>query len=68
MLARLTKANDPALETVRWCGADVGNAEVARLAEGIDGNTVLQTVDLHYNRRLSNMSTCCSPRWGGAGW
>ena len=43
-IARL-KANDPELLTVDWCGADVGNEEVGRLAEALDGNTVLQAVD-----------------------
>ena len=44
-IARL-KANDPELTEVHWFGADVGNEEVARLAEGLDGDTVLQKVDV----------------------
>ena len=53
-IARL-KANDPELKTVDWYGTGVGNEEVARLAEGLDGNTVLQMVDLQCNRRLTDV-------------
>eukprot|EP01046_Picozoa_sp_COSAG06_P069882 COSAG06_NODE_19271_length_845_cov_3.387399_2_plen_53_part_01 len=42
-VARL-KANDPELKEVSWGYAGVGNEEVERLAEGLDGNTVLQAV------------------------
>ena len=45
-IARL-KANDPELKQVYWFEAGVGNEEVGRLAEGLDGNTVLQMVDLY---------------------
>ena len=53
-IARL-KANDPELKMVHWNYADVGNEEVARLAEGLDGNTVLQTVDLRHNDKLTDV-------------
>ena len=53
-IARL-KANDPELLTVDWYRAGVGNEEVARLAEGLDGNTVLHTVGLHYNDKLTDV-------------
>ena len=53
-IARL-KANDPELLTVHWADADVGNEEVARLAEGLDGNTVLQTVVLYRNAKLTDV-------------
>ena len=53
-IARL-KANDPELTTVSWCHADVGNEEVVRLAEGLDGNTVLRTVELVGNVRLTDI-------------
>mgnify|MGYP002839252728 CR=1 FL=1 len=53
-IARL-KANDPELLTVNWCDADVGNEEVARLAEALDGNTVLQEVYLSHNKRLTDV-------------
>ena len=53
-IARL-KANDPELLTVYWFQADVGNEEVARLAEALDGNTVLEMVDLDGNGRLTDV-------------
>jgi hypothetical protein len=53
-IARL-KANDPELKVVSWIRADVGNEEVARLAEGLDGNTVLQTVRLGGNAKLTDV-------------
>jgi len=53
-IARL-KANDPELKEVRWIRAGVGNEEVARLAEGLDGNTVLQTVRLGGNAKLTDV-------------
>ena len=53
-IARL-KANDPELKTVSWFRADVGNEEVGRLAEGLDGNTVLEAVDLCANGRLTDV-------------
>ena len=74
-IARL-KANDPELKTVNWDGADVGNEEVGRLAEGLDGNTVLQMVVLYVNKRLTDVdrllaavgrSGVVSVRLGGTG-
>ena len=61
------KANDPALLTVDWNYADVGNEEVARLAEGLDGNTVLESVYLHRNPRLTDVDRLLAAvgRWGG---
>ena len=53
-IARL-KANDPELKKVNWIRAGVGNEEVARLAEGLDGNTVLQEVYLSHNKRLTDV-------------
>jgi hypothetical protein len=53
-IARL-KANDLELKVVSWIRADVGNEEVARLAEGLDGNTVLQTVVLGGNGKLTDV-------------
>ena len=38
-----------------WLNAGVGNEEVGRLAEGLDGNTVLETVDLQYNDELTDV-------------
>ena len=53
-IARL-KANDPELKAVDWSDARVGNDEVARLAEGLDGNTVVQTVSLSDTPELTDV-------------
>ena len=63
-IARL-KANDPELKIVSWRYADVGNEEVARLAEGLDGNTVLEKMYLGGNRRLTDVDRLLAAARGG---
>ena len=53
--------NDPELNVVDWSWAGVGNEEVERLAEALDGNTVLQTADLLGNHKLTDVDRLLAP-------
>eukprot|EP01043_Picozoa_sp_COSAG02_P061925 COSAG02_NODE_8422_length_2573_cov_2.646489_2_plen_356_part_00 len=52
------KANDPQKTQVIWLGRTVptSNAEIARLADTLDGNTFVQTVVLSNSRELTDIT------------
>ena len=53
---RKVKGNDAGLKRVDWYESGVTDAEVEGLAEAIKGNTVVQTVYLHWNRGVTDAS------------
>ena len=53
---RKVKENDAGLKEVNWYGSGVTDAEVEGLAEAMQGNTVLQTVDVGGNPGVTDAS------------
>lgn len=52
------RANDPGKTQVIWLGANVptSNADIARLADALDGNTYIQTVVLSNSKELTDIT------------